>query len=351
MHCRTRVTQGAGWILRNTLFFPFFISGLAVAQEDSITLLNGDRLSGEIKSLDRGMLNIDTDATDTIAVRWDHVTDLSSSQSFLVTLSNGQRVFGSLAGVNADNAVALRTLAGELQVSLLDIVRLAPIEGRLIEQIDMDVELGYSVAKANNVIQTTAGYDFGFRNEGHQVQLVSDYARSSSEDRSDSQRMNVALSYRRFFTDRVWSPVGLAQIERNDELGLRRRTTVGGGMSRYLTDTNERQVNFMGAMVKSQEDATDAVETKSSVEAMTGLNIQWFRYDSPELDVSSQLLIFERISGQSRTRGNLDLSFKWELIEDFNWGMSIYYSFDSAPENAEASGNDYGVVATLGWSF
>jgi len=127
--------------------------------------------------------------------------------------------------------------------------------------------------------------------------------------------------------------------------------TLGGGMSRYLTDTNEHRINFMGGLVRSTEDATDSVESTDSVEAMTGLVIECFRYDAPELDVSSQLLVFERISDESRTRGNLDLSFRWELIQDFTWGMSVYYSFDSAPENADASGNDCGVVTTLGWSF
>lgn len=333
------------------LLILFLASNAAFAQDDVITMMNGDRLSGEVKSLDRGMINFDTDATDTIAIRWDHVSDLTSPQSFLITLSNGSRLFGSIAGVDADNAISLTTNTGQVSVQMVELVRMSPIEARLVDQIDMNVDLGYSIAKANNVVQTTAGYDFSFRNEERLVSMNSDFARSSSVDRPDSLRANVAVSYRRFIEGRIWSPVGLAQLERNDELGLRRRATIGGGMGRYLTDTNEHRINFMGGLVRSTEDATDAVESTDSIEAMTGLNIEWFRYDSPELDVSSQLMVFERLSDESRTRGNLDLSFKWELIEDFNWGMSVYYSFDSAPENFDASGSDYGVVTTLGWSF
>jgi hypothetical protein len=323
----------------------------AVAQTDKITLINGDRLTGEIKSLDRGMIHLDTDAADVIPIRWDYVAELESSLSFLVTLSTGQRVFGEFSGVSADNSVRLMTEFGQFEVALIDIVRMEPIEGSLKEQIDMGVDLGYSVAKANNVVQTTAGYDFGFRTEQHQVQLVSDFARSSTEDEPDSMRMNLTMSYRRFVNDRAWSPIALTLFERNDELGLERRRTVGGGMSRYLTDTNERQINFLGGLVTSNEDYVESTESADSIEVMTGLDIEWFRYESPEFDVSSQLQVFERISGASRTRGNLDFNFKWELIQDFNWGMSIYYSFDSAPEGVEAEGSDYGVVATLGWSY
>jgi hypothetical protein len=215
----------------------------------------------------------------------------------------------------------------------------------------MGVDLGYSIAKANNVVQSTAGYDFAFRNQVHLVQLNSDFARSSTEGEPDSKRMNVTTSYRRFVDDHIWSPVFVALWERNDELGINRRTTAGGGMSRYLLDTNLRQVNFLGGLVSSEEDTVGSVESKDSIEAMTGLDVEWFRYETPEFDFSTQLQLFERISGESRTRGNLDLNFKWELVEDFNWGMSIYYSFDSTPDATGASSSDYGVVATLGWSY
>jgi small nuclear ribonucleoprotein (snRNP)-like protein len=337
------------------LCLALLLDSRAEAQEDTITMRNGDRLSGEIKSLDRGMIRFDTDATDTIPIKWEHVEDLTSAQSFLVTLSNGRRVFGSIQGVDAGKMVTLSTLGGGLEVRLADIVRMAPIEGRVVEQIDMGVDVGYSIAKANDVVQTTLGFDFAYRTEQNQFQLNSDFARSSSEPRrdarSDSQRTNLTGLYRRFIPGHSWLPYGLAQIERNDELGLRRRETLGGGMSRYLTDTNAHQITFTGGIVASTEDPTDALDSNTSLESMVGLNIQWFRYDSPALDVSSQLLVFERLSGDSRTRGNLDLTFRWELIKDFNWGMSVYYSFDTAPENADASGADYGVVTTLGWSF
>jgi hypothetical protein len=344
---RMRASQFAG----RALPLLALVGATAAAQTDKITLINGDTLTGEIKSLDRGMIHFDTDAADVIPIRWDYVSEIESSESFQITLSTGQRIFGNFGAVSADQSVGLLTEFGQFEVALIDIVRLEPIEGRLSEQIDMAVDLGYSVAKANNVVQTTAGYDFGFRNQQHQVQLVSDLARSSTEDEPDSMRTNVTTSYRRFVDGREWSPIFLALWERNDELGLLRRTTAGGGLSRYLTDTNERQINFLGGFVSSEEDTVDSTESQDSIEVMTGLDIEWFRYESPEFDFSSQLQMFERISGESRTRGNLDLKFKWELVEDFNWGMSIYYSFDSAPEGVDASGTDYGVVATIGWSY
>jgi hypothetical protein len=341
----------ASRFVKAALSLSAFSAASAFAQTDVITLINGDHLTGEIKSLDRGMIHLDTDVADVIPLRWDYVADVESSESFLITLSTGQRVFGTIGEVTPGQSVSLQTEFGPLEVALVDIVRLAPIEGTLKDQIDMGVDLGYSIAKANNVVQTTAGYDFAFRNQEHLVQLNSDFARSSTEGEPHSERMNITTSYRRFVGDRIWSPVFGAMWEQNDELGIIRRTTAGGGMSRYLLDTNLRQVNFLGGLVSSEEETRESPVADDSIEAMAGLDVEWFRYETPEFDFSTQLQVFERISGESRTRGNLDLNFKWELVEDFNWGMSIYYSFDNEPNTASESSSDYGVVATLGWSY
>jgi len=45
------------------------------------------------------------------------------------------------------------------------------------------------------------------------------------------------------------------------------------------------------------------------------------------------------------------MDFRWELVKDFFWGFSIYYSFDNQPETPGASTSDYGAVTSLGWSF
>ena len=322
----------------------------ARADTDVVVVSNGDMLTGEVKSLDRGLLRFKTDATDTIEIQWSYVAALSSEQNFQITLDDDRQLFGTLGESDQDAMLLLVTPIGPLSLPLLSVVRMTPIEGRLIDRIDMSVNLGYNFTKASNVNQGTLGYDFSYRSEQRLLSLGLDGTRSSSTDEPVSIRTSTALTYRRFIGERLWDPVGFGVIERNDELGLDRRITGGGGMSRWLTDTNTRRISFMGGIVLTEEDEREALDKDQSVEAAIGITLDWFRYDDPELDVSLDFTVYERLSDSGRTRGTLDFDMRWELVSDFFLGFTTYYSFNSRP-TGEAASDDYGVFTTVGWSF
>src|SRR5690606_8136846 len=61
----------------------------AAPKTDVIVLVNGDRLTGEVKGLERGKLSFKTDATGTIQVEWDKVASLQSGQYLQVELTSG----------------------------------------------------------------------------------------------------------------------------------------------------------------------------------------------------------------------------------------------------------------------
>lgn len=50
-------------------------------------------------------------------------------------------------------------------------------------------------------------------------------------------------------------------------------------------------------------------------------------------------------------RGEIDIKFKWEIVEDLFWQLSLYNSYDSDPITADAENNDYGINTSLGWEF
>ena len=47
---------------------------------DILEFTNGDHLTGEFKGLDRGRLQFNTDATDTISIEWDKIASLETNQ-------------------------------------------------------------------------------------------------------------------------------------------------------------------------------------------------------------------------------------------------------------------------------
>lgn len=324
---------------------------LAHAQSDVIVLRNGDQLTGEIKLLDRGLLSFESDATDTIQIKWDHVASLSSSQYFEVWLEDGRQLYGSLSEGTAPAEISVAEDGNVAVQSMTTVVRMTPIEGRLIERIDMSIDVGYSLAKANETSQTTVGYDFTYRDQVRLVSLNVDASTSESENDPPSTRVNTLASFRRFLEGRKWDPVAMSQVERNDELGINRRVTAGGGMGRWIRDTNQSRISFVGGLVVGNEDAEGQVSSEWTTEALLGIGLEWFRFDTPELDVSTRLSVYERLTGESRSRGNLDVDFRWELFADSFWGFSIYYTFDTQPQSETSEKTDYGVVTSFGWDF
>ena len=81
------------------------------------------------------------------------------------------------------------------------------------------------------------------------------------------------------------------------------------------------------------------------------MNWDWFRYDTPELDLSTSLQIIPNLSDSGRVRSEFDIKLRWEMVEDLFWELSVYDSYDSDPVLDDAEKNDYGIVTSLGWEF
>ena len=261
-----------------------------------------------------------------------------------------ERLYGTLADTTGDGELRVQTETGPRNLPTETIVRMTPIESTLIDRIEMRVDVGHSLAKASDLEQGSFGYDFRYRGETRLINFSMDASTSSSESDPSSTRMLANFNYQRYLEKSEWNPIGIGQLERNDELGIDRRTSFGGGMARYLRDTNQSRFAFAGGLIRSLEDDAGSTETIDDTEALVAMNLEWFRYDEPELDVSLAFLFYRRLSGSEEPRGNVDLNFRWEIFKDFFWGVSVYYTYDGQAEDEETA-SDYGSFTSLGWKF
>ena len=81
-------------------------AALAQGKTDVVTLANGDRITGEVKRLERGRLVFETDDAGTLYLEWDKLASVESKQRVEVTTADGQRYLGSL-GPAPDRSVAV----------------------------------------------------------------------------------------------------------------------------------------------------------------------------------------------------------------------------------------------------
>jgi len=326
------------------------LSPLVAAKTDVVIFVNGDRLTGEVKSLERGKLRFKTAATDTISIEWDDVAFLSSKQNIQVETESGERYLGQLDAALEERHVAVKTGSGTIALEAAQIVFMNPIEEKGIERFDGDITAGFNFAKASEVTQAQLGLELEARTEIRLFGLDVSSVTSDSEDNDSSQRHSLDLSYRRLWPKR-WFTGGVVRLDRNDELGLDLRTSIGVGGGRYVRQTNSSTLSLVGGLQLSRENVASSLEDEDTVEAFATLSWDWFRYDTPELDFSTELQVIPNLTDTGRVRAELDVSMKWEMIEDLFWELEFYDSFDSDPVVQGAEDNDYGVITSLGWEF
>ena len=113
-----------------------------MADSDVVVIDNGDRLTGEVKSLERGRLRFKTDATDTVSIEWDNVAYLSSDQNIQVETDSGTRHLGHLARADETRRILVQTPDGTVDLDADTVVLMTPIEESGISRLDGDITAG-----------------------------------------------------------------------------------------------------------------------------------------------------------------------------------------------------------------
>jgi hypothetical protein len=325
---------------------------LAAPKTDILIFRNGDRLTGEVKGLERGKLDFKTDATGTISIEWDKVASVQSSQYLQVELSDGRRHFGRASLEQAEGTLKLRVGSGSntREVPLTEVVRMAPIEqGRLIDRLDGYVTAGYDYTQATDLHQFTFTGGLNSRNEKRQWSIDGSTTIVSQSGRDDSSRYELGAFNRRFLHDR-WFVQGFGGFESNDELGLDLRTSLGAAYGRFLRQDQKHDWAAYAGLVLTQENFSEQ-SGQESVEGVLGTQYWFFRYDSPEASFDATLNLFPSLTEAGRLRSEGRLRARYEIVSDLFFEASLYGSYDSEPGAGAESKSDYGVTTSLGYSF
>jgi hypothetical protein len=325
-------------------------SSLAAAKTDVVIFDNGDRLTGEVKSLERGKLRFKTDATGTISIEWDDVASVTSNQNIQVETDGGDRYMGRLKAESEAGHIVLETFSGPVTLDSDHIVFMTPIETKGFDRFDGDITAGFNYNKGSQVKQTQFGLDLEARTEIRVVGLdISSITSDTAEDDS-SQRQTLSLNFTHLWPRRWFTGASIG-AERNDELGLDLRSTIGVNGGRYMRQTNTSILSWVAGLQYSKENVSSNDEDKNTLEAVATLAWDWFRYDTPELDFSTKLEVIPNLTDFGRVRAEFDVGMKWEMIDDLFWELELYDSYDSDPVVDGAEKNDYGIITSLGWKF
>jgi Protein of unknown function, DUF481 len=318
------------------------------ADTDVVVLKNGDRFHGEIKGMQYGRLELSTTTMSTVYVEWDKVAGLISPNFFELELMDGSRYYGSLEPADAGTlGVALEGQVDALDVA--QVVRIRRIKSSFWDRIDGSISLGASYTRSSEIGQGSLTVSVGTRRPSFELKTDFSTTVTVQPDQPDQSRTMGSVSYLKLLRNR-WFVPGTGKLERNTDLGLDLRSSVGGGIGRYLVQTNRSMVGAAGGLVLNRENPVDGDST-TNVEAFVGTTYEFFTYDTPKTDIDMMFVLYPSLNVGGRYRTEFNLTLSREILPDFTVGVTAYDSYDNKPPAGSTSTHDFGISVSIGWTF
>ncbi len=323
-------------------------SGANAAYNDAVVLKNGDRLKGEVKNLQQGMLEFKTDTMSTVYIKWDRVAEITAPETFEVETTDGVRLYGPLAS-GGRGKLAIDVGVRTISVNLADVVRITLLKRGFWNRIDGSVDLGASYTQSSGVGQGSLSVDVHSRRPNYQIGTKFDTTITVQPDQPASARTTLTAGYVRFLKNK-WFVPATAKFERNTDIGLELRSSALGGFGRYFMQTNRSQLGAAGGLVYTREIPVDG-DTTNNAEAFAGTSYSFFTYDRPKTTIDVSFTVFPSLNVSGRFRTDFDVTVRRELFRDFTVGLTYYDTYDNKPPGVGSPAHDFGGTVTVGWIF
>jgi hypothetical protein len=344
-------------VLALTSVLIFTISLFGREKTDVLVMKNGDRMTCQVKGLDAGVLYVSFDYIDgTAAVEWSKVARLDSNQLFIVKTEDGSVYTGRLHTPETPSGQPVMiqvvdTSEQEKMIATPQIVTMIETSDKFWRRFNGELSFGVIYSKGNESTQYTLGSQTAYLRERWSVGANLNSNLSSSTGTSASTRNSLDLSGKHLLPWNKYFYSGLGGFLQSSAQGITLQTSVGGGIGRYLKDTNRSKISVLGGLSWQSTNYSPSLvpaSTENLAAAMIAADVNTFRFNKTNLNVSATL--FPGLSEPGRFRFNMNATYYIKLISNLSWNVSFYDSWDNRPPPGFA-GSDYGTSSGLSWTF
>ena len=326
-------------------------------KSDVIVMKNGDHLTCEIKGLNSGVLYVSLDyILGTSSVQWSKVDHLESSQLFIVKTESGLVYTGALsaAELQGDRPMKIEVIVSpetKVAIDRTQIVKMDQTSEKFWQRFNGDINLGVIYSKANQSTQFSLNSAVQYPRERWSAQVSYSSTLPSSTGVNASARNQINYSGQRLLRWNNWFYEGLGIFLQSSEQDINLQTMLGGGVGRYLKNTNNAQISLLGGLGwqnTAYRATTESTGTQSLATAVVAGEMRFFRFNKTSIDLSA--VVLPALSQPGRVHFNTDASYYVKLFSNLTWNVSFYGNWDTRPP-ANFSGSDYGTSSGLGWTF
>tara|TARA_R100001369_G_scaffold10707_5_gene23906 strand:+ start:23805 stop:24899 length:1095 start_codon:yes stop_codon:yes gene_type:complete len=335
----------------NKLFFfissLFFCLGIS-AQNDTIRLISGDQLVGEIKMISEGVLKIETAYSDKdFNIEFNKVKRLVIQRKCLVVLTGNRRRFGYIKSKDIGRITITLDNNVQEEYAISEIIMLKEVRENFFKRFKASIDLSYNFTRANRTQQLSVSGNLNYNSELWRFEADINSLNTNQEDVDQTQRTDASLEFVRLLQKQLYL-IGEIPYLSNTEQALDSRISPSLGVGKFIVSTNKLYLGLSTGFTLNIENYSDTTLDKKSTEVFIATTFKI--YDVKDFDFVTDLKLYPSISENGRFRTDYNLSLKYDLPLDFYIKLGFTLNYDNKPAIA---GNDVDYIFTsgFGWSF
>jgi hypothetical protein len=335
----------------------FSVPLIAQEKNDIIVMKNGDRFTCEVKGLSAGVLSVKLSYVDgTISVQWSQVARLESNRLFVVHTESGEVYTGKISTTGASNDPPItieivESQSKQVEVAQHKIVKMSQTSEGFWHRFDGAVNTGLLYSKGNESVQYNVGSQVAYTRERWSSQFDFNSSLASNSGANLQTRNQTDFNTLRLLRWNNWFYAGTVSFLQSSVQEINLQTTLGGGIGRYLKNTNRASIYVMGGLgwqnIGYGPNTGDQGPQNTAV-GFVATEIKAFKFKKTNVDVSASLI--PAISDAGRVHFNSNAVYYIKIMQDLSWNFSFYGSWDSRPPPTFPK-SDYGTSSGLSLTF
>ncbi len=343
--------------LRAVLTLLFAATLFAREHNDVLVMRNGDRITGEIKGLESGVLRIDVAYVDgALSIEWSKISRIESPQLFIVKTEDGSVYTGALgsdSGPESERPLLVRRSDGADPVAIqkAHVVGLEETSRKFFQAVSGSVLLGVVYSKGNNATQYNLGSGAEYRRErwGFGASFNSNLSANSGSNTATHNQFDFDVY--RLMNRKNYFYSAFGNFLQSSVQGIDLQTTLGAGIGHYFKNTNQVRFSVVGGLLwqsaKYQPDVVP-IATQHIVGGaiVTDLSVSFFK----KTNLNARTTLAPAFSDPGRVHVNTNVSYYVKILGDLSWDFSFYGNWDTNPPGNFA-GADFGYSSGMRWTF
>jgi putative salt-induced outer membrane protein YdiY len=346
-----------------TYLFVFLVFASAAAA-DTVTLKNGDRLSGTIEDSDGKDITLKTDFAGEIKVHWGSVASIATDKPLFVVTPSKTTVTGTVTS-DGTNVIIHTAANGDVTVPVAQITVVRDQDEQMAYEKSLHpswlegwkggVNLGFAIARGNS---ETTNLSTGFTADrktlhdettGYFTSLYSTNDKTGGGTIANS--IVGGLKYDRNLTKRIFV-FGSADFTHDELQGLDIRAIYSGGLGYHLINTPNTTLDVLGGINYTHESYSGAVTPgESSDRNLVGVTVgeSGMHKFGKSTTATEVFYFYPDLTNTGEYRFSFDAASVTQIKKWFGWNVTFSDRYVSNPPILGTKSND--AILTTGITF